>query len=145
MRKSTIVAVCYLVILAVAVVTGWIISASDLIDFQASNTQRLNSFGAQAHSFHVGSEVRVQRYFCVSAATEFHYYPALVDAAGTVFPLTAGALLALKGCKTMAYGFILPPLPAGTYTLRSTINYENGPLKSDASLTLPAIPLEILP
>lgn len=68
-----------------------------------------------------------------------------VDTSGTLFPLTSGALVPLMGCKTMSYGFFVPALPPGKYTLLNTINYQNGMLNDDQSITLPATSLEIIP
>lgn len=68
-----------------------------------------------------------------------------VDASGTLFPLTAGVIVLHMGCKTMSYGFFCPALFPGKYTLRSTINYQNGLLNDEQSVTLPATSLEIVP
>lgn len=68
-----------------------------------------------------------------------------MDASGTLFPLTAGVIVPHMGCKTMSYGFFVPDLPPGKYTLRSTINYPNGLMNDEQSITLPATSLEIVP
>ena len=68
-----------------------------------------------------------------------------VAASGTMFQLITGALVTHGGCKTMSYGFFVPDLPPGKYTLRSTINYQNGLLNDEQSVTLPATSLEIVP
>lgn len=66
-------------------------------------------------------------------------------ASGAMSPLTTGALVPSGGCKTMSYGFFVPALPPGKYTLLNTINYQNGMLNDDQSITLPATSLEIVP
>lgn len=68
-----------------------------------------------------------------------------VDASGALFPLTSGVIVLHMGCKTMSYGFFVPELPPGKYTLLNTINYQNGMLNDDQSFTLPATSLEIVP
>ena len=68
-----------------------------------------------------------------------------VAASGTMFQLITGALVTHGGCKTMSYGFFVPDLPPGKYTLRSTINYQNGLMNDEQSITLPATSLEIVP
>ena len=145
MSRSKLFAVTYLVMLAFSVLAGWYVAASDLVSLYVSDTQLLNEFGAKTHHFAVGSEVKVQHYYCASGHFEFHYYPALMDTSGTLFPLTSGALVPHMGCKTMSYGFFVPALPPGKYTLLNTINYQNGMLNDVLSFTLPATSLEIVP
>lgn len=144
-KKPTHWAILYLVTLAIAVLFGWYLAASDLVSIQVLNSRLTDVNGVAQQFYRPGQDVVIHREFCLTGYVQFTATPSLVDAAGTVYPLASGVYATGRGCKKASYAFTLPNVPAGSYTLNSTFTYQNGPLNEDSHMVLPKLKLEVRP
>lgn len=142
-RRHKSYAILYLVALALAVASGWYLAATDMVSIQVINSNLTTTNGKPQTVFKPGDEMVVHREFCMTGFVQFTASPALIDEHGTLFPLASGSYAASRGCKKASYGIIVPDLPDGKYTLRSTFEYQNGPLNQDTQLVLPLLKLEV--
>lgn len=136
-------AILYLIALGLAVASGWYMAATDMVAIQVINSTLTNHNGVPQSIFHVGDEMVIHREFCLTGYVQFVAAPSLIDEHGVIFPLASGVYAAGRGCKKVSYGIIVPDLPEGKYTLRSTFTYQNGPLNQDTQLVLPLLNLEV--
>lgn len=143
--KAFLVACGYLALLFISTVVFWYVALIGGSPFTAKNIGPVNQAGALQSAFKAGEVAGIRRMMCSDRALGMSMTPALRSAAGLMFPLPSGIGFIRPGCNHIAYGFIVPQLPSGSYHFESTIRYQNNLVGRDEHMPMPPVDIEIKP
>lgn len=137
-------AVMFLVALASALTAGWYSYFTDIEGLSTKDAVFLSATGEPITEAKAGDEIRIQRTYTTPSAMSFEFFPTLVSSDGVIYPLPSGVYTSEGGISEKAYGFIVPDIPPGNYTLRTTVNYQEGITNNDRAVVLPVVHLRII-
>lgn len=125
------------------IVLGWLILIGGN-PIEVKNIGAVSSTGLPLEKFHTGDVAGIRRQVCTSQSVAIHFYPALKDSRGFVFPLPIGMAEMARGCHETTYGFIVPDLPAGEYSYINSVAFQNNLVGRDETATYPPIRIRIM-
>ena len=135
----------YLATLAVSIITLWWAILIGGNPFTFKDIVAVDAQGEAGAEFRPGDVVGVRRNICSDTAVQLHVFPELRSASGMSIPLATSLIPAQRGCMSLMYGFVLPPVPPGRYTFVSTARFQNNLVGRDEYTPFPPIAIEVIP
>lgn len=134
----------YLATLAVSVMVLWWVILIGGNPFTFRDVAAVDMRGEAGGQFRPGTIVGIRRQICADTAVRLHVFPVLRSPSGFSIPLAPSLIDAASGCSSLVYGFVLPKVPAGSYTFMSTARFQNNLVGRDEYVSFPAIPIEVV-
>lgn len=142
--KSVTYAYVYLLLLFVSIIVMWTLMIIGGNPFSIRDLNVYAPGGVKQTVFRKGEPVVIKGQFCSNSSMGVELYPVLDDGNGFRFTLPVGMMAIEAGCFTASHGFIVPDIPPGTYTYRTSIKFQNNLVGRDESASTPALLIEIL-
>lgn len=106
----------------------------------------LDQYGIEQRSFKPGEVIGIKRSVCTSSRVGGESFPVLISRqTGLRYPFPHSLVLREPGCTVGVHAYTIPDVPAGSYTFRNTIRYQNNLIGRDEYAVLPSVEIEVTP
>jgi len=135
----------YMTALVVVVGVFWYVLLVGGSPFTVRSIAAVDAQGNVRTAFQRGDLVGIRRVVCSKQDTDAQFRMSIKSDLGLVVPLFGVVSHMKEGCHQYGYGFVMPPLPAGTYTFSSTVIFQANLIGRDEYSEFEPITIEVLP
>jgi len=144
-ERSMTLAVLYMTFLSAAFAVFWWILLVGSQPFTVRSVLTVDATGAVHSRFSPGDLVGVRRVLCSTTEADVQFRMSIRSDLGLVVPLFGVVARVAPGCHQYGYGFIMPPLPPGTYNIHSTVIYQTNLVGRDEFSEFDPVSIEVKP
>lgn len=142
--KAIAMAYLYLLMLFLSIVIMWAVVLIGGNPLTVMDLQLYNQNGVVQQVVNTGQNVAVKGKFCSTKSMGVEIYPFIEASDGNRHPLPNSMVLVQAGCFSSSYGFTVPDVPEGNYSLRAVIKFQNNLVGRDESALTPNMMVRIL-